>query len=214
MRLPQRATRPEKQRNAQRGEKGRATKRVLHKSTSTSTSQLKAAQVGWPLATRYSLLATCNSTPCCVLRATCYRCHSPAGLAVRHMQIPVQVKVEHAQFGHSALPQRNIRRRCPSSSTSSGSSSCCHASRCTSTSSCSCSYCDASSGTPLCIWVHHDGAARCRAGKQSMRRVAPSMATAAAANTSMMTVMPVTVVMLVMFLQRVETARRTAREGE
>lgn len=183
-------------------------------STSTSTSQLKAAQVGWPLATRYSLLATCNSTPCCVLRATCYRCHSPAGLAVRHMQIPIEVKVEHAQFGHSALPQRNIRRRCPSSSTSSGSSSCCHASSSTSTSSCSCSYCDASSGTPLRIWVHHDGAARCRAGKQSMRRVAPSMATAAAANTSMMTVMPVTVVMLVMFLQRVETARRTAREGE
>lgn len=37
------------------------------------------------------------------------------------------------------------------------------------------------------------------------------MVTAAAANASMMTVMPVTVVMLVMLLQRVEAARRTAK---
>lgn len=200
MSLPQRAaTHPESR------EKHRE-KRACNKRSCATKAQANSKRLKWA---GHLQLATCNLQLDSLLRATCYRCHSPAGLAVRHMQIPVEVKVEHAQLGHSPLPQRNVRRRCPSSSSSSSTSCsrsrscCCHASSC----SCSSSCC----GSTLRIRVHHDGATRCGAGKQAMRRVAPTMVTTAA-TTTMMTMMSVPVVMLVVLLQRIEAAGGTARE--
>lgn len=148
----------------------------------------KPAQVGWPL-------ATCCHMPHAATRLG-YRCHhSPAGLAVRHVQIPIEMKVEHAQLGYSALPQRYIRRRCssPSSSSCSRSSS--------SSSSCCCSRSSSSCigvGT-LRIRIHHDGATWCRTGEQAMRCGATTMTTTAAAAT-MMSMMTMTIMMLMMFL--------------
>lgn len=149
----------------------------------------KPAQVGWPLATCYHMPHATRLG---------YRCHhSPAGLAVRHVQIPIEMKVEHAQLGYSALPQRYIRRRC--SSPSSSSSSSCSRSSSSSSSCCCCSSSCIGVGT-LRIRIHHDGATWCRTSEQAMRCGATTMTTTAAAAATMMSMMTMTIMMLMMFL--------------
>lgn len=155
---------------------------------------------------RSSGLATCHMPHA----TTCpgYRCrHSPAGLAVRHVQIPIEMKVEHAQLGYSALPQRYIRRRC---STRSSSSSSCSRSSCSSSSRCCSNCCSSCIGVgTLRIRIHHDGATWCRTGEQTMRCGATTPTAAAA---TMMSMMTMTIMMLMMFLKRVEATGGTARE--
>lgn len=106
------------------------------------------------------------------------RLYSPAGLAMRHVQIPVEMEVEHSQLGHRPLSQRNIwlssaRTSDRSSGTGSGTAYGCGSSTTTS-SGCSPASCLLSGGhrsavCPLGIRIHHHCAAGRRSGKQTAR---------------------------------------------
>lgn len=138
------------------------------------------------------------------------RLHSPAGLAMRHVQIPVEMEVEHSQLGHRPLSQRNVRlssawTTARSSSSGSGTAYACGSSTTSGRSPASCLLSSGyrSAVCSLGIRIHHHCAAGRRSGKQTAR--------APAASGHAPSMMVTRAVVLVVFLQSVKAARGTRR---